>query len=108
MSDAAKHAAVDAKWREFLAVAKESGTPFILGFYDGPNQVVPFGSPQEKKVYIHSGDFNPDKSGAGEILVSFDTLTLARMLPTLMHALNVANGLTVEDDEAPEPEPRDE
>lgn len=89
---------------------KRHGTPIIVHLFDGKHEVVAFGPPSIKQVFLHSGDFNPDGSGGGEILVAIDALTLAKLLPTIMHALNVANGLSPEQskEEAPELEPRDE
>ena len=91
-----RHAAVAAKWDELRAFAREHGTPIIIRFFDGETEVITFGSPETREVYIHSGDFNADGSVGGEILCSFGVETLAKLLPTLLHALNVATGLTKE------------
>jgi hypothetical protein len=79
--------------------AERLGIPLVMSFFDGDSKVCAIGDRKDSLVYIHSGDFSKNPNLAGDIMVSIDAKTLQRILPQLMHALNVALGAV--------PEPKD-
>jgi hypothetical protein len=91
MSDA--NDAMQAKWAELMAMARAAGRRVVPHFYDGEHEVAVLKQRKGEAICIYGG--NPEVPFA----VSIDPMTLAALMPTLQHALNVALGIT--EDETP-------
>lgn len=82
--------AMRAKWDELLAIARAAGGRVVPHLYDGEHEVAVLKPRKGEAICIYSG--NPEVPFA----VSIDPMTLAALMPTIQHALNVSLGLTEE------------
>lgn len=89
--------AMQAKWAELMAMARAAGGRVVPHFYDGEYKVVVLRQRKGEPICIYGG--NPEVPFA----VSIDPMTLAALMPTIQHALNVALGIT--EDETPREAP---